>query len=240
MAADVGTSIEKSPSSNISPRMPKRPRPDPTDEEEDAFSEVPSDDGQEPDIFAALTDQKKRRISGEKTSESDEEDLQEIIRQATMKRDVKEGAQVVKKAKGKTKVAKGEVGGGSFQSMGECNPPLPTLSGALRPPLRFTPGPVTFFDTTGVQGTDAYSAAFDSSPPCRSSPGSCRDGSHRLREIPRIHDTPRSASGRKTLCYLWHTCFDLVANQGVGAADIEGWEGAHQEMALWRGRSCRR
>ena len=102
--------------------MPKRPRPDLTDEEEDSFSEVPSDGDQEPDVFAALTGQKKRRISGfeeQALGESeDDEDLQEIIRQATTKRDVKEGTQVVKKAKGKTKIAKGEVGGGSFQNMG--------------------------------------------------------------------------------------------------------------------------
>ena len=100
--------------------MAKRPRPDQTDDEEDSFSEVPSDDDQEPDIFAALTGQKKRRTLEES---EDDEDLQEIIRQATTKRDVKEGTQVVKKAKGKTKIAKGEVGGGSFQSMGEGNHP---------------------------------------------------------------------------------------------------------------------
>lgn len=104
--------------------MPKRPRPDPTDEGEDSFSEVPSDGDQEPDIFAALTGKKKRRISGPGgqilgESEDDDEDLQEIIRQATAKRDVKEGTQVVKNTKGKSKITKGEVGGGSFQSMGE-------------------------------------------------------------------------------------------------------------------------
>jgi ATP-dependent RNA helicase DDX54/DBP10 len=75
-----------------------------------------------------LTGQKKRRISGFEEqilgeSEDDDEDLQEIIRQATAKRDVKEGTQVVKKVKGKTKITKGEVGGGSFQSMGEHNHP---------------------------------------------------------------------------------------------------------------------
>jgi ATP-dependent RNA helicase DDX54/DBP10 len=129
VAAGVGTPTKKSanlPSSacyKTFRQMPKHPRPDPTDEGEDTFSEVPSDDDQEPDIFAALTGRKKRRISGseECLSEGDE-DLQEIIRQATAKRDVREGTQVVKKAKGKTKITKGEVGGGSFQSMGERNP----------------------------------------------------------------------------------------------------------------------
>ena len=117
--------------------MPKRPRQELADEEEDSFSEVPSNDDQEPDIFAALTGQKKRRISGSEEqimgeSDDDEEDLQEIIRQATTKRDVKEGTQVVKKVKGKTKVTKGEVGGGSFQSMGERNHPCRMFSYGLR------------------------------------------------------------------------------------------------------------
>ena len=116
--------------------MPKRPRPDPTDEGEDSFSEVPSDNDQEPDIFAALTGQKKRRISGfEKQipgESEDDDELQEIIRQATAKRDVKEGTQVVKKVKGKTKITKGEVGGGSFQSMGEHHYPCRVFPSGLR------------------------------------------------------------------------------------------------------------
>lgn len=115
--------------------MPKRPRPDPADQEEDSFAEVSSDGDQEPDIFAVLTGKKKRRISGPEQilgESEDDEDLQEVIRQATAKRDVKEGTQVVKKAKGKTKIMKGEVGGGSFQSMGECDHPRWALSPRLR------------------------------------------------------------------------------------------------------------
>lgn len=116
--------------------MPKRPRPDPTDQEEDSFSEVPSDGDQEPDIFAVLTGRKKRRISGPEErilgESEDDEDLQEVIRQATAKRDVKEGTQVVKKAKGKSKITKGEVGGGSFQSMGECDHPCCAPPSGLR------------------------------------------------------------------------------------------------------------
>ena len=116
--------------------MPKRPRPDLADEKEDSFSEVSSNGDQEPDIFAALIGQKKRRISGfdeQIPGESeDDDDLQEIIRQATTKRDVKEGTQVVKTVKGKTKITKGEVGGGSFQSMGERNHPRRALPSGLR------------------------------------------------------------------------------------------------------------
>lgn len=102
--------------------MPKRPRLDLTDEEEDTSPDISFDGEQEPDIFAALTGQKKRRTSGpEEQSSEDDEDLQEIIRQATTKRHIREGTEVVKKTKGKTKVTKGEIGGGSFQSMGERN-----------------------------------------------------------------------------------------------------------------------
>lgn len=115
--------------------MPKRPRPDPTDQEEASFSEVPSDGNQEPDIFAVLTGKKKRRVSGSEQilgESEDDEDLQEVIRQATAKRDVREGTLVVKKAKGKAKITKGEVGGGSFQSMGECIHPWCGLLSGLR------------------------------------------------------------------------------------------------------------
>lgn len=102
--------------------MPKRPRQDPG---ENPLFEVTFDDDHEPDIFAALTCQKKQRIDSleEQASDGDGEDLQEIIRKATTRRDVKEGTQVVKKTKGKAKIAKHEVGGGSFQSMGEYNHP---------------------------------------------------------------------------------------------------------------------
>ncbi|KAJ7647300.1 P-loop containing nucleoside triphosphate hydrolase protein [Roridomyces roridus] len=53
----------------------------------------------------------------EPDDDSDEE-LGALIRSSIAKRDIKSGTEVVKKAKGKTKLAKGEVGGGSFQSMG--------------------------------------------------------------------------------------------------------------------------
>jgi hypothetical protein len=54
----------------------------------------------------------------EDDEDEDEEDLDEIIRESIAKRDVKGGTEILKKTKGKTKIIKGEVGGGSFQSMG--------------------------------------------------------------------------------------------------------------------------
>ncbi|KAF8630647.1 hypothetical protein AX15_002797 [Amanita polypyramis BW_CC] len=57
----------------------------------------------------------KRSRSG---SDNDEDELRDFIQSSIAKRDVKTGTQVVKTAKRKVKVTKGEVGGGSFQSMG--------------------------------------------------------------------------------------------------------------------------
>ncbi|KAF9012354.1 ATP-dependent RNA helicase DBP10 [Cyathus striatus] len=73
-----------------------------------------SDD--ELDISSALTG-KKRKVTREDFDEDDDE-LNDFIKKSIAKRDVKDGAQMVKKVKGKSKLSKGEIGGGSFQSMG--------------------------------------------------------------------------------------------------------------------------
>lgn len=67
------------------------------------------------DISSALMGKKPK--TGQAHGDEDE-DLLRLIKASITKRDVKEGTQVVKMAKGKSKMAKGEVGGGSFQSMG--------------------------------------------------------------------------------------------------------------------------
>lgn len=69
------------------------------------------------DIAAALVPKRARR---ERSGDADDDDdaLRDFIQASISKRDVKAGTHVVKNAKGKAKVAKGEVGGGSFQSMG--------------------------------------------------------------------------------------------------------------------------
>lgn len=73
-----------------------------------------SDD--EVDISSALTG--KQDAKRRKQDVDEDADLQEMIQQSIAKRNVKGGTEAVKKAKGKGKMAKGEVGGGSFQSMG--------------------------------------------------------------------------------------------------------------------------
>jgi len=70
------------------------------------------------DISFALTG-KKRKLSKqpENLVDDDPEDFSRFIQESIAKREVKEGARVVKGIKGKQSL-KGEVGGGSFQSMG--------------------------------------------------------------------------------------------------------------------------
>jgi ATP-dependent RNA helicase DDX54/DBP10 len=85
-----------------------------------------SDDGV--DISNVLIGNKKRRLRppmnksvADRLGEDSEQDdtLADFIRSSVSKRNVKLGTEVVKQAKGKSKkIAKGEVGGGSFQSMG--------------------------------------------------------------------------------------------------------------------------
>ncbi|PAV19024.1 ATP-dependent RNA helicase DBP10 [Pyrrhoderma noxium] len=73
------------------------------------------------DIAAALTGEKIRktkRNGPDSGSEDDFEELEALIKDSVAKRDKKEGTKLLKQTKGKSKITKGEVGGGSFQSMG--------------------------------------------------------------------------------------------------------------------------
>ena len=67
-----------------------------------------------PDISSALVG-KRQRLS---TALDEDQDISEFLQSSILKRDIKGGTKVIKNAKGKAKLAKGEVGGGSFQSMG--------------------------------------------------------------------------------------------------------------------------
>ena len=52
-------------------------------------------------------------------ADDDDDDLNALIRETVAKRDKKDGTKLLKKTKGSKKIAKGETGGGSFQSMGK-------------------------------------------------------------------------------------------------------------------------
>ncbi|KZT28987.1 DEAD-domain-containing protein [Neolentinus lepideus HHB14362 ss-1] len=73
------------------------------------------------DIASALVGKRQKTAPQNEEGEYDEDDdehLQDIIRESIAKRDKKGGTEVLKQVKGKNKMVKGEVGGGSFQSMG--------------------------------------------------------------------------------------------------------------------------
>ncbi|KAF8844276.1 DEAD-domain-containing protein [Paxillus ammoniavirescens] len=84
------------------------------DEEDSDFSVVQADDDIDIDISSALTG----KPAGPNTDGDDDDDeLQEFIHDSITKRNVKGGTEMLKKIKSKGK-GKGDVGGGSFQSMG--------------------------------------------------------------------------------------------------------------------------
>lgn len=106
----------------------KRRRSFEDNEDSDDFVEGSSQNSaseDEVDISSALTGKKKTKYAtieedGNVSDEGDFEELEDLIRQSVAKRDKKEGTKLLKKTKGKTNITKGEVGGGSFQSMGMC------------------------------------------------------------------------------------------------------------------------
>jgi hypothetical protein len=75
--------------------------------------------GTEVDISSALVGKRPRRDLGE----DNDDDLQDMIHFIS-KRDIKIGTEFLKKTKGK--LTKGEVGGGSFQSMGKTFKVIPS------------------------------------------------------------------------------------------------------------------
>ena len=104
----------------------KRKRSEPSDSDTDLsdFSIEDARSEDEMDISSALTG-KRTKLSSKADAleygddgEDDDDDLQDFIRESIAKRDVKEGTELLKKTKGRAKIVKGEVGGGSFQSMG--------------------------------------------------------------------------------------------------------------------------
>ena len=79
-----------------------------------SFREMAGSD-EEIDVFTSLTGAKKQPVSLEEDGDDDEE----LIRETMAKKLAKDGTALLKKMKGKTKMVKGEIGGGSFQSMGK-------------------------------------------------------------------------------------------------------------------------
>ncbi|KAK7053289.1 ATP-dependent RNA helicase dbp10 [Paramarasmius palmivorus] len=84
---------------------------------QDSFSNDEPENEEDIDISSALVS-KKPRMEKHTNSDDEDADLSLFLQDTMAKRNVKSGTEVVKQMKGKSKLAKGEVGGGSFQSMG--------------------------------------------------------------------------------------------------------------------------
>lgn len=84
------------------------------------FSIVPDDD-EDIDIVSALTSNRATQLD-----EGTDEELDEFIHDAIVKRNVKGGTHLLKKIKRKG-MGKGDVGGGSFQSMGRYYSPASSV-----------------------------------------------------------------------------------------------------------------
>ncbi len=100
----------------------KRARTEETDSEDSTYDPSQAQDFSDDalDISTSLTGKRRKRIEQvENLEEDDPEDFSRFLQETIAKRDIKEGTQVVRNMKkGRQNVTKGEVGGGSFQSMG--------------------------------------------------------------------------------------------------------------------------
>jgi len=92
------------------------------------------------DISSALTQRRnpclqkgKAPLIAHNDGTDDDTELEEMIRNSISRRNVKDGTELLKNTKGKKKLSKGELGGGSFQSMG--NSSLVTISVARPHPV---------------------------------------------------------------------------------------------------------
>lgn len=119
-----------------------------------------SDD--EVDISSALTG--KRARMADPANDGDEE-LNEFIQASIMKRDTKGGVDVVKNAKGKNKLVKGELGGGSFQSMGKIIQAESCVVPLMSEP-RSSPFTITVLDSAGLSDTNANPTVINTCPSC--------------------------------------------------------------------------
>ncbi|KAH9978704.1 P-loop containing nucleoside triphosphate hydrolase protein [Lactifluus volemus] len=93
-------------------------------EASDSFSQSDEEASGSFDISSALTQRKPASRKGKmplapRESETDDDtEFEDMIKNSISRRNTKDGTELLKNTKGKKKITKGEVGGGSFQSMG--------------------------------------------------------------------------------------------------------------------------
>jgi hypothetical protein len=151
-----------------------------------------------PDISSALVGKRQRLPP----SLDEHEDISEFLQLSILKRDIKGGTKVLKNAKGKAKLAKGEVGGGSFQSMGKVPYPCSMHSISLISVLRSAPFAPAFLESPGIPDTHPNPTTFNTCSYKQSSKGSCRHGSHWLRKIFSIYGSSCSKAWCPSLNHI--------------------------------------
>jgi hypothetical protein len=136
--------------------MSKRRHSQASSSHEELSDNIFSED--EIDISSALIGKKKARLTDDHNSENEDQILHEIIREATSKRDIRGGTELLKRTKGKAKLTKGEVGGGSFQSMGmsygACVFYATVILSRSSVNVRSAPMAASLVDTTGLSNTN--------------------------------------------------------------------------------------
>jgi len=92
----------------------------------------------------------------------DDTELEEMIRNSISRRNVKDGTELLKNTKGKKKLSKGELGGGSFQYMGNSSWSLSASHELILLSFFFRAFPLDFTvpHTTGFPYTHSYPTSF--------------------------------------------------------------------------------
>jgi hypothetical protein len=194
-------------------------------DESDCFSSEDTVSDVDTDIAFALT--------GKNANEESDDDLNKLVHESIVKRNVKGGTEVLKRTKGKTKIIKGEVGGGSFQSMGTCfsiSTSRYTLT--LSNVVRSSPITIAFIDFARISNTDSDPTPCHSCSLGKPSSRSRGDGSHRLRKVFGVYDPPCPAAGRYPLYYIWSQSIDIAANSRTCIAITQSREGVITRLAF--------
>jgi hypothetical protein len=130
-------------------------------------SEKTSDSDASFDISSALTRRKppssqkgKAPFITHNDGTDDDTELEEMIRNSISKRNVKDGTELLKNTKGKKKLSKGEIGGGSFQSMGKPSSLSASHDLILLFCLRTFSMDFTLPETTGFANTHSNPTTF--------------------------------------------------------------------------------
>ena len=189
-----------------------------------------------PDISSTLVG-KKQRLS---TALDEDQDISEFLQSSIVKRDIKSGTKVIKNAQGKAKLAKGEVGGGSFQSMGEIALFCPAHVISLISVQRSSPFTLAFADSPGIPNTYPNPTTFNACSSKQSSKRPRRHGTYWIREIFGIYGSPCPKAWCPSLDHIRCQGFDLTSHSRVGPPSHESGQGISQRLLKRSRRACRR